>query len=166
MNCPSALVVTLALVSLTGCQYDRWAHGFLTRQPAEKDVVGLYAVNQASLQRPIKLAMSGSVLRINPSAHILLSQDHEADFFQVPEAIDDKLQCSVTGHGTWRLGKNDRFVEIWVQLADEESDTRCSERFSKFGEQLNLYGDKPPYLLHVTVGDPDSGDAVQFEHRN
>jgi hypothetical protein len=25
---------------------------------------------------------------------------------------------------------------------------------------------KVPYKLHVTIGDPDSGDAVQFERRN
>jgi len=26
-----------------------------------------------------------------------------------------------------------------------------------------LYGKKSPYKLHITIGDPDSGDAVQFE---
>ena len=40
--------------------------------------------------RTIKLPMSGSVLKLKPSAHILLSLDHSAEFFQVPEAIDDK----------------------------------------------------------------------------
>jgi hypothetical protein len=144
------LVLSLAVVSLTGCQYDHWADGFLTTQPAERDVVGSYAVDQASLQRTIKLAISGSVLRVDPSAHISLSQDHGAEFFQVPEAIDDRVQCSVTGHGTWRLGKNDRYIVILVQLTDEESSSRCNRTFSKFGDQLNLYGDKPPYR-HVTT---------------
>lgn len=166
MNRLCAVFVTLAFVSFTGCQYDRWAHGFATRQPAERDVAGLYTVDPASLQRTIKLPMSGSVLKINPSAHILLSQDHKVEFFQVPESIDDELPCSVTGRGTWRLGANDRYIVIWAQIVDEESNSRCRETFSKFGDQLNLYGDKPPYRLHVTIGDPDSGDAVQYERRN
>ena len=156
----------LAFVSLAGCQHDPWADRFVTRQLAERDVAGLYAIDQASLQRTIKLPMSGSVLKINPSAHILLSQDHSAEFFEIPDAIDGKLQCSVTGRGTWRLGKNDRYTVIWVQITDQESNSQCSETFSKFGDQINLYGDKPPYRLHVTIGDPDSGDAVQFERRN
>ena len=166
MNRSRALISMLAFVSLAGCQYDHWADRFVTRQPAERDVVGLYAVDQASLQRTIKLPMSGSVLKVNPSAQILLSLNHNAEFFQVPEAIDDKLQCSITGRGTWRLGKNDRYIVILVQIAHVESDSRCSETFSKFGDQLNLYGDKLPYRLHVTIGDPDTGDAVQFERRN
>jgi hypothetical protein len=40
-----------------------------------------------------------------------------------------------------------------------ESNT-CSQTFSKFGNELNLYGAKPPYRLHVTTGDPDQ--ATQY----
>jgi len=29
--------------------------------------------------------------------------------------------------------------------------------------QLMLYGKQSPYKLHITIGDPDSGDAMQFE---
>ena len=32
--------------------------------------------------------------------------------------------------------------------------------------ELMLYGSKPPYKLHITIGDPDAGDAMQFEKAN
>ncbi len=157
----------LAFVSLVGCQYDPWADRFLTRQPAERDVVGLYTVDQASLQRTIKLPMTGTVLKINSSAHILLSPDHKAEFFHVPETINDDQSCSITGRGTWRFGKNVSYIVVWADIADEEPDNRCKDAFTgKFAEELNLYGEKPPYKLHVTIGDPDLGDAIQFERRN
>lgn len=101
-----------------------------------------------------------------PGAHISLSADHKAEFFNVPQDIDG-LVCSVTGRGTWRLGKNDSYITVRTQIADEEQNNGCREVFTaRFEQELNLYGTKPPYKLHVTIGDPDSGDAVQFERRN
>jgi hypothetical protein len=166
VNCRQVLFAILIVVTLAGCQYDPWAHRFLTRQPAEQDVVGLYAVDQASLQRTIKRPMNGSMLNINPSAHIILSADHKAAFFYVPRDLDG-LSCSVTGRGTWQLGRNGSYVTVWAQIADEESNNRCKDTFTaKYAEELMLYGTNVPYKLHVTIGDPDSGDAVQFERRN
>jgi hypothetical protein len=128
--------------------------------------VGSYAVDQASLQRSINLPINGSQLKINPSAHIILSADHTAQFFCVPEELDGS-SCSVTGRGTWRLGKNDSYIVVLAQISDEEPNSRCRDTFTaNFGNELNLYGEKPPYKLHVTIGDPDSGNAVQFERRN
>ncbi|HVT98423.1 MAG TPA: hypothetical protein VHE33_13030 [Acidobacteriaceae bacterium] len=126
----------------------------------------MYVVDQASLQRIIKAPMSGSLVRIDPSAQIILSADHKAEFSHVPADLIDGSLCSVTGRGTWRLGKNNRYITVLVQIADEEPNNRCKDTFTaKFAEELNLYGKKPPYKLHVTIGDPDSGDAVQFERR-
>jgi hypothetical protein len=81
----------------------------------------------------------------------------------VPEELDGSL-CSITGRGSWRLGKNDKIIVVRAQIADEEQDRRCKDTFTaNFGMELFLYGAKPPYRLHVTIGDPDSGNAVQFE---
>ena len=110
--------------------------------------------------------MSGSPLKINPAAHIVLSADHKAEFFYVPGELDN-LSCSITGRGTWRLGKNDSYITVWAQIADEEPSSRCRDTFTaSFANELMLYGKESPYRLHVTIGDPDSGDAVQFERRN
>lgn len=161
-----ALFAILTVLTLVGCQRDPWAGRFLTRQPTEQDVMGFYAVDQASLQRPIKLPSTESPIKINPAAHIRLAADHKAEFVDVPGELGG-LNCSVTGHGTWRLGKNDNFIVVVAQIADEEPSSQCKGTFTaNFGNELFLYGDKPPYRLHLTIGDPDSGDAVQFERRN
>jgi hypothetical protein len=160
------LFAILTVVMPLGCQYDPWAGGFLTRQPCEQDVVGYYAVDQASLRRTIKLLGSESPIKINPTAHIRLTADHKADFVDVPREFDGLL-CSVTGRGTWRLGKNNNFIVVVAQIVDEEESSRCKGTFTaNYGNEFNLYGDKPPYRLHLTIGDPDSGDAIQFERRN
>jgi len=127
-------------------------------------VVGSYVVDQASLQQTIKQPMGRSPLKINPSARIVLHADHTAEFSYVPEQLIDGVSCSVTGRGSWRLGKNDSYITVWAFIADEESNNRCKETLTaKFAEEFKLYGSKPPYKLHVTIGDPDLGDAVQFE---
>lgn len=160
-------MAVFTVLALAGCQHDPFADGFLTRQPAERDVVGWYGVDHASMQRIIKLPMSGARVSIDPAAHIVLSADHKAEFFAVPDELDGSLSCSVTGHGTWNLGRNDRFIVVRTIIVDEEPTDRCRHRFTaNFGNELHLYGERPPYRLHVTLGDPDSGDAVQFERRN
>jgi hypothetical protein len=166
MNHRRVLCAVLTVVTLVGCQYDPWAGRFLTRQPAEQNVVGYYAVDQASLLRTIKLPRTESPIKINPTARIHLAADHKAEFVDVPGELDGFL-CSVTGRGTWRLGKNNNFIVVVAQIVDEEPSSRCKGTFTaNYGNEFALYGDKPPYRLHLTIGDPDSGDAVQFERRN
>ena len=167
VNRPRIIFAVVTVLTLAGCQHDPWADRFLTRQPAERDVVGWYGVDQASLRRSITRPMSGSRLKIDPSAHIVLSADHNVEFFSVPGDTGGSLVCSITGHGTWSLGKNDSYIVVRAMIADEEPNSRCRETFTaNFADELHLYGKRPPYRLHVTIGDPDSGDAVQFERRN
>ena len=161
----SLLFLALALVVLGGCQYDPWANDFLTAQPSEKDLVGTYTVDHDSQQRKIRLQPSKQTLRIDNTSRIVLLDSHTAQFLRVPEESPDLkgLPCSVTGKGSWKLVKNDKFYTIQAYVANEEPNTPCKDAF---GYELMLYGKKPPYKLHITLGDPDSGDAVQFEKQN
>ncbi len=38
-----------------------------------------------------------------------------------------------------------------------------SGRAGKFWTSIDLIGEQAPYILHLTVGDPDSGRALQYE---
>jgi hypothetical protein len=106
------------------------------------------------------LAGRGANFPVDHSARIVLSIDHKAQFFHVPEDYRGETACSVTGRGSWRLGKNDDFSAVRASIVNEEPNSACK---GDFAYELMLYGKKPPYKLHVTIGDPDSGDAVQFE---
>jgi putative transposon-encoded protein len=152
-------VVSLMLV---GCQHDPWADRFVTAQLSEQEVAGAYLVDADSQKRQIKLPMSNSVLPIGASAKIVLSKDHTAQFVNVPEDYQGTKSCLVTEHGSWSLGKNDSFLVVSARIYNEETNSPCK---GDFVHELMLYGTKPPYKLHATIGDPDSGDAVQFEKR-
>jgi hypothetical protein len=160
-RCPLPYHVLLCLTSLlvVGCQHDPWADRFLTAQPSEKEVAGTYVVDADSQKRPITLPMSNGVFPVSPSARISLSSDHKAEFFNVPEDYFGK-PCSVTGRGSWSLEKNDSFSVVRAKIINEEANSLCK---GEFGYELMLYGKKPPYKLHITISDPDSGDVVQFE---
>jgi hypothetical protein len=153
-------MLMLSFVLLVGCQYDPWADRFLTAQPAEKDVVGRYVIDADSKKRTIKLPMSHSTFPIGHSAKIVLSADYKAEFIHVPEDYNGEAACSVTGRGSWRLGKNDSFSVVRASIVNEGPNSQCK---GDFAYELMLYGKKAPYKLHITIGDPDSGDAVQFE---
>jgi len=100
---------------------------------------------------------------VDHSARIVLSSDHKAEFVHVPEDYLGKAACSVTGRGSWLLGKNDSFSVVRVSIVNEEPNSPCKWDFAY---ELMLYGRKSPYKLHITIGDPDSGDAVQSEKQH
>lgn len=153
----------LSLVLLVGFQYDPWADRFLTTEPAEKDVAGTYVIDADSQKRSITLPLSNQAFPIDHSARIVLSSDHKAEFIHVPEDYLGKVACSVTGRGSWRLGKNDSFSVVRASIVNMEPNSPCK---GDFAYELMLYGKKSPYKLHITIGDPDSGHAVQFEKQH
>jgi len=153
-------MLVLSLVLLVGCQHDPWADRFLTFQPSEEDVAGTYVIDADSQKRNIKLPQNNGTFPIGHSAQIVLSGDHNAQFIHVPEDYRGEVACSVTGRGSWHLGKNDSFSVVRASIVNEEPNSPCK---GDFAYELMLYGKRSPYKLHITIGDPDSGDAVQFE---
>jgi len=153
----------LTFLLLVGCQHDPWANRFLTAQAADEDVAATYVIDADSQKRTIKLPLSKGSFPIDHSARIVLSSDHKAELVHVPEDYLGKGACSVTGRGSWRLGKNDSFSVVRATIVNEEPNSPCKGDVSY---ELMLYGKKSPYKLHITIGDPDSGDAVQFEKQH
>ena len=54
------------------------------------------------------------------------------------------------------FGKNDSFSVVRA-IINEEPNSSCK---GDFAYELMLYGERTPYKLHITIGDPGSGDAV------
>ena len=158
-------MLAVSLVLLVGCQYNPWADRFLTARPSEQEVAGTYVIDADSQKRNIKLPLeqNSGTFPIDHSAQIVLSGDHKAQFIHVPEDYRGKAACSVTGRGSWHLGKNDSFSVVRASIVNEEPNSPCK---GDFAYELMLYGKRSPYKLHITIGDPDSGDAVQFEKQH
>ena len=147
-----------------GCQHDPWADQFLKSQPAESDLVGTYRVDSDTLARPISIRIGTKTLSISQDERIVLSADHKAQFFHVPEVQESATRtCVVSSAGSWELGRNDEYFVINLKILLKDylrSVDGCEETY--YG-QLMLYGKRPPYKFHITIGDPDSGDAIQFQ---
>ena len=150
---------------LVGCQYDPWAGRFLKNQPAERVLVGTYKVDSDTLARRVSIPKSTKPLTISRDAEIVLSADHKAQFLHVPE-IDNLpaiKTCVITGTGSWQFARNDNYTVVSVEIQREDYRRSVDGCEPTYHGQLMLYGKNPPYKLHITIGDPDSGDAVQFE---
>jgi hypothetical protein len=145
---------------ISGCQYDPWANGFVIKAAADRDLVGAYAVDADSQKRTIHFPRASSIFPVNAEARIVLSADHTVEFVRVPGVHPFTTPCSITGRGDWHTGKNGPYTVVYGNILNTEPDSPCK---GDYGYELNLYGKKPPYKLNITIGDPDQGDAVQFE---
>jgi hypothetical protein len=152
---------------LVGCQYDPWADGFLKYQPAEGELVGTYRVDSGTLARRISIPMSTKNLTVSRDSEIVLSANHEVQFIRVPEVAEDDTQtCIINGTGSWQLTQNSDYVVVNVQIQRKDYGQPVDACQPTYYGELMLYGKKAPYKLHITIGDPDSGDAIQFEKAN
>ena len=152
---------------LVGCQYDPWADRFLKNRPAETDLVGTYRVDADTLARRISIPWSKKTISISRDAEITLYADHKAQFLHVPELdVFTRQECVISGTGLWQLGRNDHYVDVAVQIQRTDYHQSVDGCQPTHNGELMLYGSKPPYKLHITIGDPDAGDAMQFEKAN
>jgi hypothetical protein len=95
-------ITAIAFLTLTvvGCQYDASTRHYLRTTPSDAEIVGKYVPDASSQKRRIELPMSGTVLPVDKSAAIILSQNHAAEFVRVPFDVDGRTPCSITGIGT------------------------------------------------------------------
>jgi len=159
------LTAILLSAVCTSCQYDPWAGGFATKEPSRQDVVGTYRVDSDSLQQKF-INNDLKTLTLRPTAAITLNADGTARFVDVPFYWPSiKVQCFYSHPGSWSLARIDGYwkVEVVIKVHPADSSHCPPGQSNEFGEAFDLYGDKPPYKLHLTLGDPDTGDAVQFE---
>jgi len=64
----------------------------------------------------------------------------------------------VSGSGTWELDE-EKIVRNWKVW-------RIFLKSPEFGTSIHVRKQKPPYLIHITLGDPDSGLSMLFERRS
>lgn len=72
--------------------------------------------------------------------------------------------------GTWRLAEGKDIWRIWVidlSFVLPSREAIEANRFRPSGPidavLINVQRQKPPYLLHLVIGDPDSGNYMLFE---
>jgi hypothetical protein len=136
---------------LAGCQYDPHAHLLTTTEPRTKDIVGTYVLDRFYLpngltieKREIKVELrsDGSFIAINLPPWKLEEPDNH--FFS----------GLLSGEGKWEkdvITLDPGSKQIWgIYLRSNQN---------KF-HPAQLTGEKAPYGLIFTLGDPDSGNAI------
>jgi hypothetical protein len=149
---PVIMIVVLAV--LAGCG------DAPTKEPATADLVGIYRPTPETTDLVTK--EGGYPSR---AALIQLKADGSFEFQDVPDwwrDVNGKPGKGFdNGSGTWKTIQEDGRWQMELQFPD-------MKRFSSphiegsFSAHIFLIGQKAPYLLKLTIGDPDDGKALIF----
>ncbi len=159
---PMRAIIASLSICLAGCQYDPHTASYTKTEPKPEDLIGVYVPDHATTnliareghyqKLPISITLSagGSLAITN------IPDWWGTDFGRPGGGFD-------AGRGTWRVLQHQ---EWWAVSADFESTAQFASRQHR-AESLStsfmLVGERPPYKIHLTVGDPDEGRAMQFE---
>ena len=147
----------LAALLMVGCQYNPFAHEFTRTEPRESAVVGTYIPDSETTER-LRRSLGVSV---SPSARFVINADHTFVANELPKCwIDQTFDCdpgTETWVGTWSLRRTQEWWALQLHVTSRNSEA------TSYGMPAMLRGEEAPYLVHLTIGDPDSGDALAFE---
>lgn len=154
------LLCLLAVAFLQGCQYDPYAHTFTTEKPQTNGVVGRYVLKDQTVVKGGLSAMQGRPCAVDLAADGTFVATNVPPFvFGAPPVTS--LSSLVSATGTWRLNSvggidngTGKIKTHWGAHLDSQSPQIQSPGFT---------GDKPPYGLIFTIGDPDSGTVMILE---
>jgi len=149
MRTLSLILVSLALV---GCQYDPHANLYTTSEPKAGDVVGTYVLDAFHLPPEVGTARPDVVVELRADGAFTATN---VPPWELGWPSTNFFASLLSGDGKWEKGSLGTLdpgqKKIWgVYLRTPDN------RF----HPANFTGDKPPYGLIFTLGDPDSGHAV------
>jgi hypothetical protein len=140
------------------CQYNPYASEFTRVEPDIKQIPGKYLLTQESKQLLVKLGVvvpRDAFVELQSDGHFLISALPD-----VSDGTPSQIRCY--GSGKWRLHKFDSY-QISFDFVDGYSTPGGKPiKESYLPAYFHLVGERAPYVLHVTVGDPDFGQALQF----
>jgi hypothetical protein len=144
----------LLMFAAAACQYDPFAHEFTKVKPETRELVGVYELDDESTE------MLGRKYKLVPlSSRFVLRSDETFTITDVPTCWRAQTECSSateSAEGTWQVAKANEWWEVRLRC------TKIQGEPSDYGLGANVRGDRPPQLLHFTVGDPDLGEALAF----
>lgn len=150
----AALRLASLCLCATGCQFDPYGSEYTESRPERAALVGAYRPDERStreFRERYGLELSSTELRLDAAGSFTARA--LPDCWR--EALCSRRLQSV--HGTW---SPEHHRDWWsLRLLSESVDGKKDE----FGGEAMLRGEKPPYLVHFIIGDPDSGEGLVFE---
>lgn len=153
--------VFLSLVAAcSGCQFDPHADLYTTVRPQPADVVGTYRLTRQTVTPDGLAALKGRpcVVELRDDGTFVAGN---VPLATVAGATPDFFSRLVSTSGTWRVDGIGA-----VASSRQSSETHWGVVFDAGPTRMmsaGLTGQKPPYGLIFTLGDPDSGDALILE---
>jgi len=136
-------------------------------RPRQEDMTGTYRLTPSSA-RFVKRKGYANL----PDICIILSADGTFEMQNMPDmwhnAFGRPNRKFDSGCGTWKLDSHDAGLATHPGITLDFDDVRgfsssvYKNGFVSFGA-LQLKNQKKPYRLQATIGDPDSGETLEFE---
>jgi hypothetical protein len=146
---------TIIVISflVVGCPMVDWKEFRFTRhKPEEVDIVGNWQATAATVKE-IRARGHYPATR----HELILRSDHTFSMRNMPDwwrgGFGESHGQLESGEGTWNLQPARDVWQIWVVRL----------RFPSRDTTVNVYRQRPPYLIFIRVGDPNNGDAMFFE---
>jgi hypothetical protein len=135
---------------------------YTATRPNSKDLVGVYVPDANTLAL---IAKEGNYRTASPTITLMGDgtivikniPDWWLTSFGVPGGGFD------SGRGTWTIQESQDWWLLLVSFSDTRQFASSSNMPGTLGTQMKLIGEKPPYKIYLTVGDPDEGRGMHFE---
>lgn len=142
------------VMTLAACHGIQWSEVDFTRhQPSKTDLIGRWVPTPASL-KDMRERGGYTISRHELDLHAdgTFSVTNMPDWWSSFGGESHRILQS--GSGVWTIQQEDDGVAVWVIQLDFADHHRIS---------LNLRHQKPRYLIHVMLGDPDTGRAMLLQ---
>lgn len=151
---PARWLFLVALLA-TGCMNNgiEWSELSFTRsRPRQADLVGTWTPT-AKTRRDMK----GRGRYSKTDAKLILAADGTCSVVDMPDwwrgGFGESHRLYESGQGKWRIEEEKDVGTIYV----------LGLELPEGHQSVHLSRQKPPYQLHLTLGDPDSGNYMLFE---
>lgn len=155
--------VILVVVILAGCQRDPYTSIYTMTQPETNDVVGVYVPDTNTI------ALISKERHYGPArTSITLLDDGTIIITNIPDwwlTFGESHGGFDSGHGTWSIQKHQEWWTLSVGFTDTTQFASLTNKPEGMGTEMMLVGEKPPYKIHLALGDPDSGRSMEFEKK-
>jgi hypothetical protein len=158
--------VSIALLSilicgcllLAGCGPE-----YLKTKPEDADITGTYRLSRLKLERDLARSVQMQ------DATITLQPDHKVAVEGFPkfDLSGGRLVCRLSGSAEWQLSDQENGGVGWSLVFNNfasstaPAESACNTTYPM--PSLSIIGPKTPHRLHMTVGDPNDDQGVEFE---
>lgn len=163
MPLSARLLFVICSLLLSGCNKVSNPSNYTVGPPNFEDLVGTYVPNQRThelLKSTGKYPNSDSSITLNKNGTITIANVPD---WWLTSFSDAKGQFD-NGNGSWTLDKNKEWWLIVVSLATQPGQfTTSVPGRGHITAMLSLVGQKPPYILQMSITDPNADVAMQYQ---